>query len=117
MYLLFLIIHTKKCFMKRLIFFSLLIIFSSTVLFAQEIVDTSIINKIRDEGLNRSQIRFIAHNITDVSGSRLTNSPGFRRAADWIVSTLKQWGLSDAKLESWGEFGYGWSVDKSYAAI
>ena len=103
--------------MKRAVILLLITIFLFNFLSAQEMVDTSIINKIRDEGLNRSQIRFIAHNITDVSGSRLTNSPGFRRASTWIINTLQQWGLSNAKLEPWGEFGYGWSVDKSYTAI
>jgi carboxypeptidase Q len=82
-----------------------------------ETIDTSMITKIREEGLQHSQIHFIAHNITDASGSRLTNSAGFRRAAGWIISTLQQWGLSSAKLEPWGEFGYGWDLEKSYIAL
>jgi len=88
------------------------------LLFAQdETTDSSMIRRIREEGLNHSQVRFIAHHITDVAGSRLTNSPGFHRAAGWIVSTLKNWGLSKAQTEPWGEFGYGWSVERSYAAM
>jgi carboxypeptidase Q len=78
-----------------------------------EMIDTSMVNRIREEGLTRSQIPVIAHQITDVAGSRLTNSPGFHRAADWIVQTLKDWGLSGAQAEPWGQFGYGWSAEKT----
>ena len=79
--------------------------------------DADMTRRIREEGLNHSQVRQIAHQITDVAGPRLTNSPGFLRAADWIVQTLQQWGLTNAQKEAWGEFGYGWSVEKSYAAM
>ena len=59
----------------------------------------------------------IAHNITDVCGPRLTNSPGYNRALDWITQTLKQWGLENAGREAWGEFGRGWSTEESYLAM
>ncbi len=75
------------------------------------------LHKIREEGLNHSHVRWIAHHITDVTGSRLTNSPGFTRASGWITNTLKEWGLTNVKLEPWGQFGYGWAVEKSYAAM
>jgi len=84
---------------------------------AQEKIDTAIMARIREEGLHHSQVRSIAHEITDVAGPRLTNSPGFRRAAGWIVNTLGQWGLKNAQTEPWGVFGNGWSVEKSYAAL
>jgi hypothetical protein len=73
--------------------------------------------KIRTEGMEHSQVPFIAHYLTDVSGPRLTNSPGYFNAANWIVSTLKQWGLKNAALEPWGEFGKGWSNTASYVAL
>src|SRR5882724_1505418 len=104
--------------MRKFWLFFLYGLVSSTLAMAQdETVNAEMMSKIREEGLNHSQVRFIAHNITDVAGSRLTNSPGFKRAASWIVSTLKQWGLSNAQMEDWGEFGYGWSVEHSYAAM
>ena len=37
-----------------------------------ETVNAEMMSKIREEGMNHSQVRFIAHNITDVAGSRLT---------------------------------------------
>jgi carboxypeptidase Q len=79
----------------------------------QERLDTGMINRIRTEGLQHSQIPAIAHQLTDVAGPRLTNSPGWRRAADWVVQTLHGWGLSDAQKEAWGTFGFGWSAEKT----
>jgi carboxypeptidase Q len=105
--------------MRKVLVGSLLLIFSSPCwLFAQpEPIDAAMMRRIREEGLQHSQVSFIAHNMTDVSGSRLTNSPGFRRAASWIIATLKQWGLYNPTLEPWGTFGYGWSVDRGYVAM
>jgi hypothetical protein len=48
-------------------------------LFAQqEVVDQDLIQKIRSEGLNNSQVMKTAFYLTDVSGPRLSNSPGLR---------------------------------------
>ncbi len=84
--------------------------------FAQK-ADREALRKIRKEGFENSQVEMIAHRITDVSGSRLTNSPGFRRAAGWAVGQLTGWGLQNARLEEWGEFGNGWQFEKSYLAM
>lgn len=84
--------------------------------FAQENVDMNVVQKIRNEGLNNSKAMDIAFHLTDVAGPRLSNSPGLRRAQDWAVSQLKAWGLQNVHLESWGDFGRGWQVDKYYAA-
>ena len=45
------------------------------------------------------------------SGSRLTNSPGFFSAADWVVKRLGEWGIS-AHQEKWGPFGRGWTYTR-----
>lgn len=89
----------------------------ATVSAQQEMIDTVMVKRIREEGLNHSQIPAIAHHLTDEAGPRLTNSPGFHRAAAWIVQTLNGWGLSGAAAEPWGQFGYGWSAEKSYLAM
>lgn len=87
------------------------------ILFSQENVDMDMMQKIRDEEKQHSQIEFIAHNLTDVTGPRLTNSPGFNRAINWTVKTLQQYGLQKAGTEAWGEFGKGWSTEGSYVAM
>ncbi len=76
-----------------------------------ESVDLSAMQKIRDEGMNRSKLDDIASYLTDVIGARLTNSPGSRRANEWAVQTLTSWGLSNVKLEPWDTaFGRGWEL-------
>ena len=43
--------------------------------FAQEPVDTAMVKKIRDEGLNHSKLMETAFYLTDVSGPRISGSP------------------------------------------
>ena len=74
----------------------------------QEPVDLDVIERIRDEGLNRSQIPELARHLTDVIGPRLTGSTGMRRANEWTAETLRGWGLANVVIEPWGEFGRGW---------
>ncbi|MFN2500465.1 MAG: M20/M25/M40 family metallo-hydrolase [Pyrinomonadaceae bacterium] len=73
------------------------------------------IDKIRDEGLNRSQVMQTLSYLTDVIGGRLTNSPNMKRANEWTRDTMAKWGMKNAKLEAWGPFGRGWSL-KSFNA-
>lgn len=73
------------------------------------------IDKIRDEGLNRSQVMQTLSYLTDVIGGRLTGSPNMKHANEWTKETLTKWGLQNAKLEAWGPFGRGWEL-KNYSA-
>src|SRR4030095_5952526 len=82
-------------------------------------VDVSALDRIKDEGMNRSQVMTIASYLTDVYGPRLTGSPNIKAAGDWAVDTMKTWGLTDAGLEPWENrrgFDRGWSNDKFYLA-
>jgi len=96
----------------RLSLLPLLVLCLSGPAFAQENVDTAAFRKIRTAEMSNSHIPWIAHNLTDVAGSRLTNSPGFFRAANWAVSTMKSWGMVNAQLEPWGEYGRGWETEQ-----
>jgi hypothetical protein len=75
------------------------------------------IDKIKDEGMNRSQVMNHLSYLTDVIGPRLTNSPGMKHANEWTRDTMKQWGMQNAKLEAWGPFGRGWSLKGFTAQI
>lgn len=77
----------------------------------QEPVDRDIVAKIRDEGLNRSQVYETFTHFTEDIGPRLTGSPAFKTAADWAQAKLKEYGLENPRLEAW-EFGRGWALDK-----
>ncbi len=102
---------------KNLLLTTLLSASVFTAAFAQEPVDQAIVQKIREEGLNHSQVMKTAFYLTDVSGPRLAGSPGLKHAQDWAVSQLKTWGMANVGLEAWGKFGKGWEVEKNYAAI
>ena len=103
--------------MKKIICTAAAVLFIVAINLAQEKVDLQMMEKIKDEERTQSQITMIAHNITDVCGPRLTNSPGFKRALAWVTQTFKQWGLQNAGPEAWGEFGKGWSTERSYLAM
>ena len=79
---------------------------------AQEPVDHDAVMRIREEGLEHSQLMDTLWWMTDRYGPRLTNSPQERRALQWAVERLTAHGLQNARLEAWGEFGLGWSFEK-----
>jgi hypothetical protein len=79
--------------------------------------DLNIVNKIRQEGMQNSKVMEIAFYLTDVSGPRLTASPGYLNAANWAKNKLTALGLSNAVVEPWGEFGKGWQQERSYVAM
>lgn len=78
---------------------------------AQEPLDQTMIAKIRDEGLNRSQVHATFTHFTEDIGPRLTATPAYKTAAEWAREKLKEWGLENPHLEAW-EFGRGWVLDK-----
>jgi hypothetical protein len=49
--------------------------------------------------------------LTDANGPRLTNSPGYKRAGEWALKTLKTYGMDNAHPEKF-EFGQGWENTK-----
>lgn len=73
--------------------------------------------KIKDEGMNRSQAMNTMRYLTDVIGARLTNSPAQKRANQWTKEQFEKWGLKNAMVDPWGEFGRGWELKKFSAAI
>lgn len=74
------------------------------------------IDKIVDEGMNRSQVMNHIWYLTDVIGPRLTNSPGQRRASEWAKETFTKWGMK-SYLEPFGPWGRGWSLKSFKAAV
>jgi carboxypeptidase Q len=76
-----------------------------------------VIDKIKDEGMNRSQVMITLSYLTDVIGQRLTGSPSLKRANEWTRDTMAKWGLQNAKLEPWGPFGRSWVLNSFSAEI
>jgi carboxypeptidase Q len=73
--------------------------------------------RIKDEGMNRSQAMATIRYLTDVIGPRLTNSPGQRHANRWTKEQLEKWGLQNAMVDPWGEFGRGWELKRFSAVV
>jgi hypothetical protein len=75
------------------------------------------VTRIKDEGLNRSQVMQTLSYLSDVIGPRLTASPNAKRANEWTRDKLTSWGLQNAHLEAWGPFGRGWTLKHFSAQI
>ena len=94
---------------------ALLLLFVSIAAFpvAQTVekLDYETISRIRDEGLNRSQVMDHISWLADVYGPRLTGGPGIQQAGDWTLKKFNEWGLANAKRETF-PFGKGWSLER-----
>lgn len=108
--------------MKRTSLSILCLFFSPFILLADrghgnESAEMAVSNEKLKAESKHSQVMDIAFHLTDVSGPRLTVSPGFTRAANWAKSQLTSYGLQNARLEPWGDFGKGWQQEKCYLAM
>ncbi len=78
------------------------------------------LNKIKAEGLQHSQAMELNSYLADVYAPRLTGSPAAMKAAEWVVTTLKGWGLVKVAVEPWvnrNGFDRGWTNDKFYMEV
>src|SRR5215475_8834067 len=75
---------------------------------AQVKLDDATYARIKDEEAQHSQAMKTLHMLTDRYGPRLTGSPNFEAAANWVVKQMTEWGFKNAHLEPW-DFGHpGW---------
>jgi carboxypeptidase Q len=84
---------------------------------ANENINYADLAKIKAEGMQRSQVMELNSWLADVYAPRLTGSPMASKAAEWVVAKMKEWGISNAKIEPWQErygFDRGWTNDKFY---
>jgi carboxypeptidase Q len=81
---------------------------------AEDKADLAAIYKIKDEGLNRSQVMEVLSYITDVYGPRLSGSPNKLKAADWVQQKFREWGLENIHTENY-DFGRSWELKKFQA--
>jgi acetylornithine deacetylase/succinyl-diaminopimelate desuccinylase-like protein len=88
-------------------FLALLFLVIVSPVSAEEAVDLDLINQIRHEGFDNSQVMDIAWHLTEVIGARVTGSPAMVRANEWTRDKMTEWGLENARLEEY-QFGRGW---------
>ena len=68
--------------------------------------DNATIRALWEEGMQRSQVYGLGQTLLDSLGPRLTGTPGYERAADWLVHMYGQWGVQ-ARKEQYGTWR-GW---------
>lgn len=73
--------------------------------------------RIRKEGMEHSQIMKTMHMLADVYGPRLTGSPNHKRAAEWAIRQMQEWGFENAHLEPWDFKHPGWLNERLTAHI
>ena len=103
---------------RRALALSLILALLSLSVFAQTSErEEDIRARIRKEGMERSQIMKTMHILSDIYGPRLTGSPNHKRAAEWAIRRMQEWGLENGHLEPW-DFGHpGWLNERLAAHI
>ncbi len=104
-------------YLNRFTAFLLLVILSAGTALAQEKVDLEMMHRIKSEGIGNSQIEELSFYLTDYLGPRLSGSTNLRNARTWTAEKFNEWGLSNVKIDDYGDFGRGWNVKKSYLAM
>ena len=77
--------------------------------------DPDPIARIREEGLQHSQVMDIESYMTDVLGARFTMSDDMFRAQQWVLGKMREIGLSNVAAEPYGDWGVTW--DNEYVSI
>ncbi len=104
--------------MKKLsVLFLLLTISFVQISVAREPVDEQVIARIKSEGFQNSKAMETLSYLVDVFGPRLTSSPNIRASQKWTVDKMTEFGLKNARLEEWGQFGEGWTIEKYSAEM
>lgn len=78
-------------------------------------VDWAMVAKIREEGLQHSQVMNFESYMTDVLGARLTLSKDMQRAQAWALAELRRLGLANVAAEPFMDFGVTW--DNEYVSL
>jgi hypothetical protein len=97
--------------LKPAIAAALLVVCLSAVLSSQDGVDLGLVDRIKTEAFDRSQVMDHMRYLTDVHGPRLTASTEFENAAKWTTSRLTEFGLSNVHIERF-PFGRRWSAEQ-----
>ena len=68
-----------------------------------------VLERIKEEGMERSQVMEVYGALTDAIGPRLTGSPAYHEAVYWVGERLEGMGLS-TEVDPF-EFGRGWTLE------
>lgn len=102
---------------RRRVALSLILSFLLVPVTNAQRVDDETRARIRKEGMENSQIMKTMHVLADVYGPRLTGSPNHKRAAEWAIKQMKEWGFENGHLEPWDFKHPGWLNERLTAHI
>jgi carboxypeptidase Q len=103
---------------RRVIAVSLILSVLSLPTFSQQSEsDAELRARIRQEGMEHSHILKTMHMLADVYGPRLTGSPNHKRAAEWAIKQMTEWGFVNGHLEPWDFKHPGWLNERLTAHI
>src|SRR5262245_54376837 len=71
--------------------------------------EASVVDKIIDEGRNRTEVMAHLDHLTNGIGPRLTSSDRLTRACSWARHQFESWGLKNCRLEQWGTYPVGFN--------
>jgi hypothetical protein len=91
--------------MKRIVNYLFILMLLPVGLVSAQSTD-AMVESIVAEATENSQLKHLAHQLTDVIGPRLVGTPQMEKANNWAVSQFKEWGIS-AENQQWGEW-QGW---------
>jgi carboxypeptidase Q len=74
-------------------------------------VDWDMAARIREEGLQRSQVMDIVGYMTDVLGGRLSLSQDMKRAQAWAKAKMEALGLENVVIEPFMDYGAAWDCE------
>jgi len=83
------------------------LLFSAMYVYSDDAVDLSVVHRIKAEAFENSKVMDHEFYLTDVHGPRLTNSPNYRAAGEWVMKRLREYGLTNVHEEPWS-FGRSW---------
>jgi carboxypeptidase Q len=95
----------------RLILCAFIALTTISLVARQDPVDRAMVDRIRQEGLQRSRVGEFFNRFVTVDGPRLTGSPAHKASADWARQQFAAMGLQNAQLEPF-EFGRGWELTR-----
>lgn len=75
----------------------------------------AMIQRIWEEGMERSQAASLSQVLVDSIGPRLTGSPGMDRGQDWLLSVYKKFGV-EARKEQYGTWN-SWKRGAAFAQM
>ena len=98
--------------LSKQLFFSVFLVLTLALTCYSSAQETAVaeapeIQAIIDEGRNSSQVQDHLDYLTNRIGPRLTGSEGLQAGCEWARDRFKEMGLSNSRLEQWGEVAVG----------